>query len=192
MPLVVFDHISLLDGLWIFHLSSSGQNSRFGDFWGCFSAMQSNWNSSGIMDFYLGNLVWDRILIQRPLKKGTCIFLQIYTRNLCLGLSPLSCNLAVCLLGSAGLSDPCVYKLTGYRYLGQIHCPEFSFLHTLALKYFPVAARVLVGRIGSPSLGPSPQVNEGSAWRRALDFGTICACPLLPCLVFLKHGWWFW
>lgn len=58
-------------------------------------------------------------------------------------LSPLLCNLAVCLHGSAGLSDPCVYKLAGYRHSGQIHHPEFSFPYVLALKYFPVAARVL-------------------------------------------------
>lgn len=69
-------------------------------------------------------------------------FLEIYICNLYACLSPLLCNLALCLHGSAGLSDPCVYKLAGYRHSGQIHHPEFSFPYVLGLKYFPVAARV--------------------------------------------------
>jgi len=72
-------------------------------------------------------------------------------------LSPLLCNLTVCLLGPADLSDPCVYKLAGYRYLGQTHHPDFSFLCILVLKCFPIATRAFVGQIGSLSLGPSPK-----------------------------------
>lgn len=149
MSMVVLDRVCLLDSLRIFHPCPSGEDSKFGDFWGCFFGYAKQLEFLGSDEFLTGKLssvTWYRIPEQRPLQQGTSVC-TLRVQPACTPLSPF-CTLSVCLFCSAGLRDCCVCtdrhacRLAGCRHSGQIPCPEFSFLSVFTLEQFPTAFRI--------------------------------------------------